>query len=257
MPPRPARLGLGDVELDPARHAPDDAVLLARRRRRSSGCRRPRRSRGSPRGERRRRLLAGGAAQRRRRAAHEAVEVAQQALARRGCPRRAWSPPRPPRPRPRPWHPRASCAGRGRARTASLSPCACAAPRLAARTCARGLLVVDVLELEEGAVAGGEHAGRDRLAAAVGADQLDVGRGQLVLVGRKGPLAWMRTGPSNEAALSSTSASSLRSALRMPEKAGRGCSARPPARRRRRRRRAANAASRAAGASERGARGAG
>ena len=45
------------------------------------------------------------------------------------------------------------------------------------------LLVVDVLELDEGAVARGEQAGRDRLAAAVGADlQLDVGRRQHVVV---------------------------------------------------------------------------
>ena len=53
----------------------------------------------------------------------------------------------------------------------------------------RGLLVVDVLELEEDAVAGGQHAAGDRLAAAARADpQLDVGRGQLALVGAERPL---------------------------------------------------------------------
>jgi hypothetical protein len=48
------------------------------------------------------------------------------------------------------------------------------------------LLVVDVLELHEGAIAGGEHAARHGLAAPIGADpQLDVRRGQLVLVAAK------------------------------------------------------------------------
>jgi hypothetical protein len=46
------------------------------------------------------------------------------------------------------------------------------------------LLVIDVLELDEGAVPGGEEPRRDGLAAAVGADlEVDVDRGELVLVG--------------------------------------------------------------------------
>ena len=50
------------------------------------------------------------------------------------------------------------------------------------------LLVVDVLELDEGAVAGREEAGGDRLAATVVADlQLDVGRRDLALVGPERP----------------------------------------------------------------------
>ena len=69
------------------------------------------------------------------------------------------TPATPPRPRPSPR--RASCAGRGRAPAASRA-CPCSGDRRGSpgATCARGLLVVDVLELDEGAVAGGEEAGR-------------------------------------------------------------------------------------------------
>ncbi len=53
----------------------------------------------------------------------------------------------------------------------------------------RGLLVVDVLELHEDAVARGEHAARDRLTAAAGADaQLDVGGRQPARVRPERPL---------------------------------------------------------------------
>ncbi len=106
---------------------------------------------------------------------------------RRACRTRGGSRPRRPPRRPRPRPRRATCAGRARA--AERAALAVLGDRAVGAThFGGGLLVVDVLELHEGAVAGGQEAGLDGLAAAVGPDaQLDVHRGQLALVGAERP----------------------------------------------------------------------
>ena len=121
IPPRSPGALLGHVELDPARHAPDDVVLLAHVDVEASGRARPRatlRMSSSLSGFGRR--LARGAAQRRAGAgARTLLRFAHHAPRRRASPRRGGSARRRSPRRPRPWPPRASCADRGPAPAAS------------------------------------------------------------------------------------------------------------------------------------------